>query len=168
MKVVADSSPLIALAKIRQFDLLRRLFGSVIIPAEVYAEVVVAGAGLTGAPETGTASWIEVRHLKDRSALAAAHERFALDLGELSVLVLANEIGADLLLLDDLAARRLARVGGFRVQGTVGIVEAGFTRGYLKDLRGAFGELLTRGVFLDPAFLNARLNLLNLPPLSDS
>jgi len=87
VKVVADSSPLIALARIRQFDLLRRLFGTVIVPAEVYAEVVVAGAGLAGAAQTANASWIEVRRLQDRSPLAAAHGRFALDLGELSVLL---------------------------------------------------------------------------------
>jgi predicted nucleic acid-binding protein len=105
---------------------------------------------------------------KDRSVLAAAHERLAVDLGELSVLVLAKEIAADLLLVDDLAARRLARAEGFRVQGAVGIVEACFIRGYLKDLPGAFGELLAQGVFLDAVFLNARLKLLNLPPLSDS
>jgi len=49
--VVADSSPLIILTKLGCFDLLNRLFPRVYISAEVHHEVVIAGAGLTGALE---------------------------------------------------------------------------------------------------------------------
>jgi predicted nucleic acid-binding protein len=44
--VISNSSPLISLAKIETFDLLKQLYGSVTISAEVYAEVVVSGAPL--------------------------------------------------------------------------------------------------------------------------
>ncbi len=46
MIVVSNSSPLITLAKINHLELLGRLYERVTIPAEVHAEVVVAGAGL--------------------------------------------------------------------------------------------------------------------------
>jgi predicted nucleic acid-binding protein len=97
--------------------------------------------------------------------LRAAQERIGLDLGELSALTLAKEIQADLILLDDLAARRIAQRDGLRVQGTVGILEACFARGHLRDLRHAYQELLHRGVYLDRVFLNARLAIHNLKPL---
>ncbi len=72
---------------------------------------------------------------------------------------------ADLLLLDDLGARKLVQKQGFRVQGTVGILEVCYTRKYLVDLRQAYSQLLSEGIYIDRLFLNGRLNLLQLPPL---
>jgi uncharacterized protein len=109
VKVVADASPLIALAKIAQFDLLQKLFGSLIITPEVYAEVVVTGTGLPGARETSKTPWIEVRQIIRQADFSAARTRFALHMGELSTLVLAREIDAGLVLIDDLDARKLAK-----------------------------------------------------------
>src|SRR5437870_2717598 len=103
---------------------MRKLFGAIVIPDEVYAEVVVAGAGLSGATETSNAPWIEVRQLRNRADLTAAQVRFGLGAGELSTILLAQELDADLVILDDLAARKLAQNEGFRVQGCVAILEA--------------------------------------------
>jgi predicted nucleic acid-binding protein len=58
--VVADSSPLIALAKIGCFDLLKGLYPRLHISGEVYAEIVVAGAGMPGASQVAKSDWIEV------------------------------------------------------------------------------------------------------------
>jgi predicted nucleic acid-binding protein len=52
--IVADSSPLITLAKISQLEILPKLYRSIVITPEVYGEVAVAGAGLAGA----AAKWI--------------------------------------------------------------------------------------------------------------
>ncbi|MBI3646323.1 MAG: DUF3368 domain-containing protein, partial [Acidobacteriales bacterium] len=46
MRVVSDSSPLITLAKIGRLELLPQLYQAITITPEVYAEVVVSGAGL--------------------------------------------------------------------------------------------------------------------------
>ncbi len=43
MIVVADSTPLIALARIDQLNLLKELFGAVLIPEAVFREVVTRG-----------------------------------------------------------------------------------------------------------------------------
>ena len=86
MKVVADATPLIVLAKIGSLDLLPELYPRVHIPAEVYAEAVVAGAGLPGAFEVATAKWIEVKPLQRPGDLPAAQARFGLGLGELSTI----------------------------------------------------------------------------------
>ena len=53
--VLADSTPLIYLAAISKFDLLRALCGSIIIPVAVYDEVVTQGTGRWGAAETAGA-----------------------------------------------------------------------------------------------------------------
>jgi predicted nucleic acid-binding protein len=43
VKVVSDASPLIALARVDCLDLLRKLYGNILIPTAVYEETVVAG-----------------------------------------------------------------------------------------------------------------------------
>lgn len=90
MKAVADATPLIALAKIGEFDLLRKLFGRVIITPHVHAEVVTAGAGLPGARETVEAAWVEVRQVERELDFVAAQARYALGIGELSSLACAR------------------------------------------------------------------------------
>ena len=72
MIVVSDSSPLIAFAKIESFELLHRLYGTLTISTEVYAEVVVFGAGMPGADETSGSPWISVKQINRLNDLDAA------------------------------------------------------------------------------------------------
>jgi len=106
-----------------------------------------------------------VKQLTGRGDLAAAQQRFGLGVGELSTLILAKEIKANLLLLDDLGARKLAQREGFRAQGSIGVLEACFKKGYLLDLRGAYELLLTRGVYLNRTLLNLSLESCGFVPL---
>jgi predicted nucleic acid-binding protein len=76
-----------------------------------------------------------VKQVKRPDDITAAQERFGLGIGELSTLILAKELGADLVILDDLGARKLAQREGFRVQGSMAILEACFRKGHLADLR---------------------------------
>jgi predicted nucleic acid-binding protein len=69
--------------------------------------------------------------------------KYALGVGELSTILLAKEIRADTVLLDDLNARKLARVEGLQVPGSLGLLETFYMQGYLTDLRSAFRQLLS-------------------------
>ena len=69
--VAADASPLIGLAAAGAFDLLRKLFGTVIATA-VGTGRGAAGGGLPGAAELAEAAragWIEVVEIKTDMAL---------------------------------------------------------------------------------------------------
>ena len=165
MKVVADSSPLIVLAKLNVFDLLPKLYPHVYISAEVYAEVVVAGAGLPGASSVAKAEWIEVKPIQNPVELVAAESKFNIGVGELSTIILARELKAELTLVDDLRARRLAKSEGFEIRGAVGLLELLYRRGDISDLRSTFQQLLSHSVYVDRALLNRRLQLLGLAPL---
>jgi len=162
--VVADSSPLVILAKLGCFDLLNRLFPLLYISAEVHHEVVVAGVGLPGASEVAKAEWIEVKKLQNEADLLAAQQKYALGVGELSTILLGKEFHANAVLLDDYNARKLARAEGLQVRGSVGLLETFYLRGYLTDLRAAFGQLLTHS-YIDQRLLDRRLRSLGLPPL---
>jgi uncharacterized protein len=163
--VVADSSPLIILAKVGCFDLLNRLFPRVYISTEVHHEVTVAGAGLPGAAEVARAEWIEVKQLQDQAAVLAAQQRLILGAGELSAILLGKELGAGAVLLDDYYARELAKAEGLEVRGSVGLLEMSYRRGYLADLRSVFLQLLAHNVYVERQLLERRLRSLGLPPL---
>ena len=86
-------------------------------------------------------------------------------MGELSAILLARQVGADLIILDDLGARRMAHLEGFRVQGSIGVLERSFVKGHVLDLRQAYAQLLEKGVYLDRQLLNTSLESFGLPLL---
>jgi predicted nucleic acid-binding protein len=163
--VVADSSPLVILTKLGCFDLLNRLFPRVYISTEVHYEVVISGAGLPGALEVSKAEWIEVKAVLNPAGLHSAQRKYGLGPGEMSTIILAKELGANPVLLDDYRARKLAKAEGLEILGSVGLLEIFYSRHYLTDLRSVFRELLTHNVYIDQRLLDRRLRSLGLPPL---
>jgi hypothetical protein len=163
--VIADSSPLIVLAKLRCFPLLKKIYSHLYISTEVHDEVVIAGAGLPGASEVTESDWIEVKQLQNRAALLTAPSRFRLGAGELSTILLAKELAAEVVLLDDHMARTAARAEALAVQGSVGLLETFYRRGYLPDLRASFQLLLVHNVYIDRRLLDRRLQSFGLRTL---
>jgi predicted nucleic acid-binding protein len=163
--VVADSSPLVILTKLGCFELLNRLFPRVYISTEVHHEVVIAGAGLPGASEVSKAQWIEVEAIQNPDGLVSAQRKYGLGPGEMSTILLAKELGASPVLLDDYRARKVAKAEGLGILGSIGLLEAFYLRHYLTDLRSVFRELLTHNVYIDQRLLDRRLRSLGLPPL---
>jgi len=131
MLVVSDTGPLVTLGRTGYLDVLPGLFGRIIVPVAVYEEAVVKGKGRPGAVELENATWLEVRQVGNKTALAlvAGH----LDGGEAESIVLAQEIEADLLLLDDLKARRFASASDLRIAGTVAVLVAGVQKKLVAD-----------------------------------
>jgi len=162
---VADSSPLVVLAKLSRFDLLNRLFQCICISQQVWNEIVIAGAGLPGSSEVASATWIETKELRRERDLASEQQAYGLGPGEMSAILLAEELGAGPLLIDDYRARKPAISRGLAVLGTVGLLEAFYVRGYLSDLRSAFEKMTIENAYIDRRILNRRLQALGLPSL---
>jgi len=119
MIVVSNTTPLVGLAAIRRFDLLEKLFGEIYIPRAVYHEAVIAGREAGGAKrEVSRANWIKTVSIKDR--LAAQVLLDEMDLGEAETIVLASEMKADWVLMDEKKGRRKLGKMGLRKIGTVG------------------------------------------------
>lgn len=66
MNIVSNASLLINLARIGKLDLLRVLYGELIVPRAVWHEVVVEEAGQPGADEVKTGTWIKTREVTNR------------------------------------------------------------------------------------------------------
>ncbi len=146
MKVVANSSVLIALAAIGRLSLLARRFpDGIVIPQAVWREVVENGEGKPGAQAVSEAEWIERRAVRDRDLVVLLLE--SLDEGEAEAIALSREIGTPLVLLDEKDARRVARRLGLRVLGTVGLLIWAKREGLIIHLKEELDRLRREGGF---------------------
>ncbi|MEW6458159.1 MAG: hypothetical protein AB1441_03675 [Bacillota bacterium] len=80
MSIVSNTSALINLVRIGKLDLLRQLYGELIVPEAVWQEVVVEGAGQPGADEIKSAAWIKMHAVTNRQLVQVLQQ--ALDTGE--------------------------------------------------------------------------------------
>ena len=99
LKVISNSTPLIALARINRFNLLQELFGQILIPQAVYVEVVTASKGRVGSEEVKNADWIHSCQVNNHALVTFL--KISLDDGEAEAIALAQEMNANLLLIDD-------------------------------------------------------------------
>jgi predicted nucleic acid-binding protein len=110
-EIVSNTGPLIALASIDQFDLLHKRFEIVHIPNAVRSEILDQNT----LEAVNKADWIVICTTKDEIAVELLKEE--LDAGESEAIILAREQNADLLLIDDRAARRKAATLELTVMG---------------------------------------------------
>ena len=127
-QVLSDASPLIGLALVDGLPWLGVLFGSVLVPQEVWGEVVGRGfseeASLHSAQAAG---WLEV------AQPAPLHPPLPdLDEGEAACirLALAGQ-GPALLLMDERAGRAVAQGFGLQVAGTAAVIGMAKVRGLI-------------------------------------
>lgn len=154
--VVVNTTPVIALSLIGQFDLLRKLYDRVVAPAAVQDEVFAGGAAGIGMREMREANWLEVVSLQDpsRADLIADLER-----GEAEVLALAQERNADLVIIDERLARRHARRLGMRLTGTLGVLLKAKELGMIEAVAPMIDQLRQGGIRLDDDIITEVLRL---------
>lgn len=145
MKIVTNSTPLIELSKIEQLNLLREVYGAILIPEEVYSEVVIDGTGKPGAAEVKAAEWIHRQSVRDESQIRLLQNQRSLHLGECATIVLAQEIEAEQVILDDNAARQEAVARRLPVIGTVGVLLVAKTQGVIPTVRPILDDLCDHG-----------------------
>ncbi len=142
MIVVSDSTILIGLAKIGKLDLLKEIFSKIFIPEEVFKEVVERGKGKPGSKVIKEAAWIEVQPVKDK--IQVSFLLGSLEKGEAEVLVLARELEADLILLDEEKARKSAVIAGFEIMGLLGLFILAKNLGLIYEVRPLVDELMIK------------------------
>lgn len=123
MKVISNSGPLIHLAQINAFFLLKELYKEVTITERVKVEAVERGK------EEGCSDALLIeKGIKDRWIKVAKVQRkldfsrFGLHDAEGEVISYALDEKFDLVLIDEDVARELAETLGIKVRGSVGII----------------------------------------------
>lgn len=172
MIVVSDSSPLIALSIVSSLDLLHAYYGTIYIPKAVFHEVVIRGTGRPGAAAVANASWIVQQSPANQQRVAQLVSA-GLDLGESEAIVLASELSAGLLILDESHARTIARQLGLSITGTLGVLIAAKNAGMVAAIKPLLGQLPRQGSTLVPRsslthcssqVSNHRLQVVNFHP----
>jgi predicted nucleic acid-binding protein len=138
MLVVSDTSPVNYLVLIDEIALLPKIYGRIFLPQAVLEELSHTRAP---APVKNWAAhlplWVEVRvpHLPASPDLAA------LGLGEREAILLAEELHADALLIDDRQGHASALKHGLRTIGTTGVLQQAAALGLI-DLPSTISRLL--------------------------
>ena len=155
MIVVADTSPLIYLSRAGVLDLLRVLFGEVVVPRAVWTEAVDRRPSAPSLDALKKASWIRVVD----GELPTAD--LGLDAGETAAILLAEGLRADLLLIDERLGRRVAEGRGLVVRGTIGVLVQARRAGALPALRPVVDAMMADGFRIAPALLREALAAVN-------
>lgn len=162
MIVVSNTSPLTNLAAIGQFDLLRQMYGQLYIPEGVWSELNAGGKRWPGCAEVEAANWIERRRVENQPLVTALMRD--LDRGEAESadkehpIVLAVEMGADLLLLDEKEGRHAAMRFDLVIIGIVGLLLAAKVSGKVESVQSSLDKLRQEaGFFLSETLYQAIL-----------
>ena len=141
-KVIVNSTPIIGLSDIGQLDLLRQIYGNIFIPEAVEKEILSEPARTL----VETSEWIIKLPIKDLSSKMMY--RAKLHAGEVEVMILAQESGADLIILDDNAAKKTAKYLGLTVTGTLGVLLKAKKIGLIQQVKPLMDQLEESGFFI--------------------
>jgi len=160
----SNTSPLIWLAKIGKLNLLKELFGEVLISEESYKEAVEKGLeeGFSDAlviKEAYEQGWIKVKPLdKNQTKICdkIMLHSFELHKGEAQAIALAHEIAKDtLLLMDDSSGRAFAEAWGLKVKGVLYVIITAVRKELLdkKEAKDTALTLVNKGFRIEPKVL---------------
>ncbi len=156
--IVADASPLIALARIDRLALLGQLFERVLVPEAVAGECTVElhRPGARAIHEAIADGRLEVREVEGGDLLEELGR--LLDEGEAEALVLARDTGFTLL-IDERRGRAVAAEMGIRMLGTGGLLVAAKRAGHLDEVAPLMAALRDHGYRLSDRLVEAILRL---------
>ena len=117
MIIVSDTSIITNLIQVGRLTLLRHLFGEIVIPTQVFEEL----SKVSGQSEIiENTEWIEIKAITNKKKFGKLIR--LLDPGEAEAIVLALELKADALLIDEKKGRKVAQEYGIIITGLLGIL----------------------------------------------
>jgi len=153
-KVVFNSSPIINLYKIDKLDLIRQLYGTVYIPFAVFEEIVLSSFEdqankIKSLVDSGVIKVMNVSNPLLTKTLADK-----LDKGESEAIVLALEMKADLLILDETEARKFADLYEISKTGFIGILLSAYKKDLVNDVFALIQKAIDYGFWINPVLIN--------------
>jgi predicted nucleic acid-binding protein len=152
LRVIFDTSPVCYLLLIGEIGILPLLFDEILITPAVAAEL-----GHPKAPSVlrdwiaNPPGWLQIH------PPVSVEELNDLQAGERETILLAEELMSDLVVLDDLAARKTAKERGLEVTGLLGVLDRAALKGLI-DLPGAIEKLRGTGFHAAPWLLKELLD----------
>lgn len=151
---IADSGPLICLARINHLELLPRLFSKILVPPEVWDEVAIRGQGHPGGYEVSQATWLVVQAPDSQLVKPLS---ILVDTGEAQAIALAQTTADCTILLDDARARKIAQRLNIKRIGTIGLLLRAKRLGLLENIRPLINALVENGIYIRQELIDAVL-----------
>jgi uncharacterized protein len=155
MPAVADTSPLIFLAKVNRLSLLSELYSEVFVPPAVVTE-------LRAKPDSASPEivrFIELARVQAPNDVARLRTFSAsLGSGEAEAIALAMEVADSVLIMDDAEGRRLAQRLKLRVTGLLGVLIEAKARRVLPAIGPILDQLVSEGLWLSEAMRKSVLD----------
>lgn len=143
-KIVVNSTPLIIFGKIDELEILKNLYGEIIIPQAVFEEVTSKND--FAKEKILNSSWIKILEVQDKTNRKIYQAK--LHDGEVEVMMLAKEISADLLIIDDNAAKKTAKFLEFKVTGTLGILLKAKSEKIISEVKPILEKMLEKNFYI--------------------
>lgn len=141
--IVSDASCLILLNKISRLDLLRQVFGKILITNIVAEEF--------GHP---IPEWVEVRPTDSFLQKGLLN---ILDAGEASAITLATELHDALLIIDESKGRKVAKKMGLSVTGSLGVVIIAKNNGHISSVKAIIEKIERTNFRISPSIIQSVL-----------
>ncbi len=156
-EVISNTTPIISLLKIDKLNLLKELYGSISIPKAVYKELE-KGKEKPFYKDIQKIEWIKIVEIKNNQIQSFL---FDLDEGEAEAIILAKEMNADLLILDEKLGRQYAQKLNIELTGTIGILLKAKEKGFINSVENLLNSLVEKGIWLNPKLIEKALKLAN-------
>lgn len=145
-RVIVNSTPIILFSNINQLEILKQIYGEIVIPQAVYDEV-------TAKPDSACQNlknhlnWIKIENinnpLQKKMYEAKLHD------GEVEVMILAQEEPkADLVILDDNSAKKTAKFLNLPVTGSLGVLLKAKELKIIKEVKPYVDAIIANGFFV--------------------
>jgi len=157
LKIVSNTTPIISLLKLNQLELLQKLYNHIYIPTAVYKEIE-AGKSKAYYKDLSQIEWIKIVEINNKKAL-----KYFLDIdeGEAEAIVLASELNADLIIIDEKLGRFHAKHADLKATGTIGVLVKAKTENIIGNLKPLLDELTQKEVWISEKLKNEILKKVN-------
>jgi predicted nucleic acid-binding protein len=157
LKVVSNTTPIISLLKLNRLDLLQQIYQEIFIPGAVFREIE-QGKLKDFYQDLSKIDWIKIVEIKNKESI-----KYFLDLdeGEAEAIVLATELKADLIILDEKLGRFHAKHAGLKVTGTIGVLIKAKSASQIDTLKPLLEELTEKEVWINEKLKNEILRIVN-------
>ncbi len=155
MIVIADSSALVALSICQVLSQIETLFGSLYVPDSVYKEVTIKGKPEADALKKFLETRVKSVKLEEYTIRNTAN----LGSGELEAIALYINLSADLLIIDDAKAKKVAYANGLEVMGSIGILLLAKEQGLIEEVKPLLNLLLMSNIHISSSVIEKALEL---------
>ena len=144
-EIVVNTGPLIALVAALGDIRMLRIYRRVHVPFEVGQEIRTGGPAQFAVSEFEAAHWLQKHPQTSRIAPVLLN---TLDRGEAAVIQLALDQNIQTVVIDEAAGRRVARLNGLNVTGSIGILLRAQNEGLQFSIREAIDRMTAQGIWL--------------------